>query len=328
MSQSYVLPVGSNSVSTNLLTNAYNSLEALRSSFSGATAPTNPSPVAGQLYWDTVNSKLKIYDGFDWDSSIPRLDDTETITGNWVFNSLLQIPAGLKVNNTTADFDLADGRDTYIDSGESSIFVSQAGAGDFGSEAGHLIIQPRMVGGGVYRDIIFAGGNTIADTLLRITGEGIIYFPSSTQKLGLGTDGPDTTLHVYRGDSGATSHTAASATFEDDTEHYIQMLAPKANSQGILFGNPTDGNADGQFWYDNNLRKFAFSAGGVTALSINSAGQLVSTLTGSSPFVLTGVRTPASASAPGTLGEVCRDTNYVYVCTATDTWKRAALNSW
>jgi hypothetical protein len=39
-------------------------------------------------------------------------------------------------------------------------------------------------------------------------------------------------------------------------------------------------------------------------------------------------RTPASASATGTTGEICWDSNYVYVCVATDTWKRSALSTW
>lgn len=39
-------------------------------------------------------------------------------------------------------------------------------------------------------------------------------------------------------------------------------------------------------------------------------------------------QTPASAAATGTAGMVCWDTNYVYVCVATDTWKRAALSTW
>ena len=39
-------------------------------------------------------------------------------------------------------------------------------------------------------------------------------------------------------------------------------------------------------------------------------------------------KTPASASDTGTAGEVCWDSSYIYVCTATDTWKRAALSTW
>jgi hypothetical protein len=39
-------------------------------------------------------------------------------------------------------------------------------------------------------------------------------------------------------------------------------------------------------------------------------------------------RTPASASATGATGEICWDANYIYVCTATNTWKRTAISTW
>lgn len=39
-------------------------------------------------------------------------------------------------------------------------------------------------------------------------------------------------------------------------------------------------------------------------------------------------KTPASATDTGTAGEVCWDANYIYVCTATDTWKRSAISTW
>jgi len=38
--------------------------------------------------------------------------------------------------------------------------------------------------------------------------------------------------------------------------------------------------------------------------------------------------TPASASATGVVGQIAWDANYVYVCTATNTWKRAGLSTW
>ena len=37
---------------------------------------------------------------------------------------------------------------------------------------------------------------------------------------------------------------------------------------------------------------------------------------------------PASASATGTAGEISWDADYIYVCTATDTWKRVAIATW
>lgn len=39
-------------------------------------------------------------------------------------------------------------------------------------------------------------------------------------------------------------------------------------------------------------------------------------------------KTPASAGATGTKGEIAWDADFIYICTATDTWKRVAIASW
>jgi hypothetical protein len=39
-------------------------------------------------------------------------------------------------------------------------------------------------------------------------------------------------------------------------------------------------------------------------------------------------QTPASASATGTAGTIAWDSSYIYVCTATNTWKRVAISTW
>ena len=43
---------------------------------------------------------------------------------------------------------------------------------------------------------------------------------------------------------------------------------------------------------------------------------------------LSTTKTPASAAATGIKGQICWDASYIYVCTATDTWKRAAIATW
>ena len=45
-------------------------------------------------------------------------------------------------------------------------------------------------------------------------------------------------------------------------------------------------------------------------------------------FNLSVTKTPASAAATGTLGDIAWDTSFIYVCTATDTWKRVAIATW
>lgn len=39
-------------------------------------------------------------------------------------------------------------------------------------------------------------------------------------------------------------------------------------------------------------------------------------------------RTPTSATASGNKGDICWDTSYIYVCVATNTWKRTAISTW
>ncbi|MDR3418811.1 MAG: hypothetical protein P4L83_21765, partial [Nevskia sp.] len=67
---------------------------------------------------------------------------------------------------------------------------------------------------------------------------------------------------------------------------------------------------------------------GTEALSITSAGAATFGGTVTAPRLITTPATPASSSAACTIGQIAVDASYVYVCTATNTWKRAALASW
>lgn len=69
---------------------------------------------------------------------------------------------------------------------------------------------------------------------------------------------------------------------------------------------------------------------GVTAtgLDANRRDLLARNIT-ASQFKLTALNTaPASATSTGTTGEIRYDANYMYVCVATNTWKRSALTTW
>jgi hypothetical protein len=60
--------------------------------------------------------------------------------------------------------------------------------------------------------------------------------------------------------------------------------------------------------------------------SSNSGGALLQ-VNGDRVRVAT-AKTPASATDTGTAGEICWDASYIYVCTATNTWKRTAIATW
>lgn len=59
-------------------------------------------------------------------------------------------------------------------------------------------------------------------------------------------------------------------------------------------------------------------------------GAIGGTTPGSGKFsnLYTTAAAPASATATGTFGEIRADADYIYVCTATDTWKRVAIATW
>lgn len=67
-----------------------------------------------------------------------------------------------------------------------------------------------------------------------------------------------------------------------------------------------------------------------------SDGQVgINTSSPTAPFDVNGdsvrlrtAKTPSSATDTGTAGQICWDANFVYVCVATNTWKRSALSTW
>ena len=73
----------------------------------------------------------------------------------------------------------------------------------------------------------------------------------------------------------------------------------------------------------------------VLLMAAGSAATAVATFNSNGNFGITGntiniptIKTPASATASGTKGDICWDTSYIYVCVATDTWERVAISTW
>jgi len=77
-----------------------------------------------------------------------------------------------------------------------------------------------------------------------------------------------------------------------------------------------------------------YAAAGSTGTAANTlaAALTVDGGTGNATFggdiAVTAPTVPASAAATGTTGTIAWDASYVYVCTATDTWKRVAIATW
>jgi hypothetical protein len=102
-------------------------------------------------------------------------------------------------------------------------------------------------------------------------------------------------------------------------------------TRGTVFLVPNAGNTDwesalqisGGYGTANNP-VVNIDATGLT-LPATAAGNLIIS---AGDLIVTTATTPASAAATGTVGTIAWDADYIYVCTATDTWKRVAIATW
>ncbi len=74
------------------------------------------------------------------------------------------------------------------------------------------------------------------------------------------------------------------------------------------------------------LVRFVDNAGPTNRLTLDLPTGNLTLPTGQ--LAVSTAKTPASATDTGTAGTICWDANYIYVCTATNTWKRVAIATW
>ena len=128
----------------------------------------------------------------------------------------------------------------------------------------------------------------------------------------------DITLYHHRGStvSGQDADVLSSIKFQGNND--------ASTPEQILFGVVEASIVDASDTTEDGKLDFKVqSAGTLTSMAAITAANVT---LGSRPILPT--HTPASATAAGTAGEVAWDANYIYICTATNTWKRVAISTW
>ena len=180
----------------------------------------------------------------------------------------------------------------------------------------------------------------IADTLTlsKASGTGL-SLPSSSISVGGSTivsstavvsDGLQTNTASFTATASAVQCSVA-ATFSafDSTLGGTTTVngALDANSTADIADRLTLSNATGGVLEGTN--GLALLTNGFTRLNIASTGEM--TFLQQAQFtqkVIFSQSVPSSASDTGTTGQIAVDADYIYVCTATDTWKRVAIATW
>ena len=141
--------------------------------------------------------------------------------------------------------------------------------------------------------------------------------------VGIGTTTPGYPLHIL----GSTPNLA----IQDSGANRTRALIEATNS-AVYYGSTYNASNIPTIFSQ------AGASGGIERMRIDSSGRLLvgtSSQSGGSLLQVNDNRiriatakTPASATDTGVAGEICWDANYVYVCTATNTWKRTAISTW
>jgi hypothetical protein len=142
---------------------------------------------------------------------------------------------------------------------------------------------------------------------------------TSAGRVGIGIATPDERLHI----EGSTSNERVK--IENTTTGIAGLVMQNANRRYDVQVNGSDLQI-----YDNTAtseRARIDSAGRLLVGTDADSGGALLQVNGDRIRVAT-AKTPASATAAGTAGEICWDANYIYVCVATDSWKRTAIAAW
>ena len=139
---------------------------------------------------------------------------------------------------------------------------------------------------------------------------------ASSGNVGIGTTSPSYTLDITGDIRSSLGGTFKSITLTDATDPLIMFAS------GVYI-EYTSGN-------------YNFVNSGGNRLQITSDGKIgigtsspTAKLDANTDVIrIRTAKTPASASDTGNAGDICWDASYIYICTATNTWKRAAISTW
>ena len=142
--------------------------------------------------------------------------------------------------------------------------------------------------------------------------------------IGIGTSYPTEKLSVSGGAifSGYGSNAHAGYT------NVMTVQQPNGNNWGLVVQNTTAGNDYGLiFWVGNS--GIAYISYG-TSGSYNDAFSMdpsTGVTVAEGRFAINSTAPPITYTQSGTAGELRYDSNYLYICVATNTWKRVLLSS-
>ena len=156
-----------------------------------------------------------------------------------------------------------------------------------GSEAARMDINTLVSGSEIQRlkfsdtEAVFNEGGQNLDFRVESSGNThALFVNAGTNEVGIQTNSPDGTLHVYTASAGSvTASTGANElVLENSTTAGLSILTPNDASAQVMFGDPEDNNV-GMIAYDHSNDNMKFTTGGAEIGRFTTAALLVGTTT-------------------------------------------------
>ena len=221
----------------------------------------------------------------------------------------------------------------------------------------NVILRHQFVSPNDQLELTPIGNSTTSAIALRTASASTVatrMFIGPTGLVGIGTTSPGALLHaagIIRAGAADTSDAAIQigASLSGNRNSYLDLVGDTTYSTyGLrVIRNNSGANATSQLLHrgTGNLDLVAQEAASIAFYTTNQeraridpSGRLLVGISSDSGGALLQVngdrirvgtaKTPATSGATGTTGEIAWDANYIYVCTATNTWKRVAIATW
>lgn len=298
---------------------------------------------------DNVNDHKNIRSnntkGFRIQKTSQALTSTDETTisalgSNYLFlNDSLIVPSGAVGIGTlpATGFNLDVARDNGVGSGEQTIARF--------TRDGTTSIQTGYRANGSAPTALFLRATNSLPLIFGTTGVNEAVSINNSGNLGVGTNSANTPIEVSKSDANTTITTGNSSairvTNTNTTNDNMSEVAFTTNDTGgtnlrvaSVVGVNTShsvGAMSGSLAFLTRsagtfAERMRLSAAGFLGIGTNNPTAMLDV--NSDTIRLRTAKTPASATSAGNAGDIAWDTNYVYVCVATNTWKRSAITTW
>jgi len=187
---------------------------------------------------------------------------------------------------------------------------------------------------------------TNPEVTLHMTGEGAQTAQIRMEQYNDSADAPDVRIYRRRGTIASPADVQTGDYLfrlnvhgrdggSDPIYHSLQMDVDSSDQDAGIVNLRTrdkDGNEANRIGIDKD-GAIVFNGAYTFPTADGSNGQSLLTdgsgnISFGTPTATASASAPASATSTGTAGTIAYDSNYIYICTATNTWKRVAISSW